>query len=174
MKFDFEITEDDYIKFNLYHIENSPAHKKTFYLLRYLVPVIFSIPIYFISHNLFRQPSFYWIIISILFVIVWIVTYPKQYKNLLKKEIKKLLNEGDNSSIFGKKTLEIDLDNIKVFGEFSSETILKSSIKNVKVYEDMILIYISGFIAEIVPTRYLDKDLKNKILIELREYVDGI
>lgn len=27
MEIKFQITEEDYIKFNLYHIENSPSHK---------------------------------------------------------------------------------------------------------------------------------------------------
>ena len=86
MEINFEVTKEDYIKFNLYHVENSPSQKKNFILLRYLVPVLFSIPIYFIGTNLFKQPSVYWAIVAVLFSVIWIITYPKQYRALVKKE----------------------------------------------------------------------------------------
>lgn len=163
----FEITEDDYIKFNLYHIENSPSQKKTYNLLRCIIPLLFSIPIYAIGTSLFKQPSSYWIVIAALFTLVWIITYPKQYKKLIKKQTKKILQEGDNSSIFGKKTMLIDDNNIKVFSEFTSETISKKSIKTIRVYDDMILIYLSGITAQIIPTRYLDGESKKYLMKEL-------
>lgn len=108
MEVNFEVKKEDYIKFNLYHAENSPSQKKNLNLLRYGIPVLFSLPIYFIGTNLFKQPSIYWIIIAILFSAIWIITYPKQYKSLIKKEIEKLISEGDNSEIFGKKNMIID------------------------------------------------------------------
>ncbi|MPW26141.1 YcxB family protein [Alkalibaculum sp. M08DMB] len=164
MEIEFEITEDDYIKFNLYHIENSPSQKKTYNFLRYAIPLLFSIPIYAIGTSLFKQPSSYWIIISILFALIWVITYPNQYKKLVRKQTKKILQEGD-TSIFGKKTMLIDDNNIKVFSEFTSKTISKKSIKTIKVYDDMILIYLSGFTAQIIPTRYLN-DESNKYLMK--------
>lgn len=163
----FEITEDDYIKFNLYHIENSPSQKRTYNLLRYVIGLLFAIPIYAIGTGLFKQPSSYWIVIAILFALVWIIEYPKRYKKSIRKQTKKMLQEGDNSSIFGKKTMLIDENNIKVFGEFTSETISKKSIKTIKIYDDMILIYLSGFTAQIIPTRYLDDESKKYLLKEL-------
>jgi hypothetical protein len=44
MKIDFKITKDDYISFNLHHLENSKSQKSTFNILRYAVPIILSIP----------------------------------------------------------------------------------------------------------------------------------
>ncbi len=167
IEFNFEITEEDYIKFNLYHVENSPAHKRTYNLLRYLLPLIFSVPIYAMGTSLLKQPSAYWIVIEILFVSVWIIKYPNHYKRLVRKQTKKILQEGDNSSIFGKKTMLIDENNIKVFNEFVSETISRKSIKTIKVYDDMILIYLSGFTAQIIPTRYLNEESKKYLIKEL-------
>lgn len=167
MEINFEVTKDDYIKFNLYHLKNSPSQKKNFYLLRYAVPVLFALPVYFIGTNLFKQPSIYWIIIAILFAVIWMITYPKQYKALVKKEIEKILNEGDNSEILGKKVMIIDEKCITVYNKSSSEKISKDAIKDVKIYDDMVLIYISGISAHIIPTRYLDKELKNNFIKEI-------
>ena len=159
MEINFEVTKEDYIKFNLYHVENSPSQKKNFILLRYLVPVLFSIPIYFIGTNLFKQPSVYWAIVAVLFSVIWIITYPKQYRALVKKETEKLISEGDNSEIFGQKNMIIDDEAITIHHKSSSERILKNAIKDVKVYDDIIIIYLSSITAIIIPTRYLDKDL---------------
>jgi hypothetical protein len=101
-------------------------------------------------------------------VLIYFITYPKQYKRLIIKETKKVLQEGDNSSIFGKKTIIIEEDDLKVISEDSTETTSKASIKDIKVYDDMILIYMSGITAHIIPTRYLDEETKNNLLDKLR------
>ena len=54
MKIDFKITKDDYISFNLHHLENSKSQKSTFNILRYAVPIVFSIPIYFTGTGIFN------------------------------------------------------------------------------------------------------------------------
>lgn len=77
------------------------------------------------------------------------------------------MQEGDNSSIFGEKTMLIDENNIKVFSESISETISKKSIKTIKIYEDMILIYLSGFTGQIIPTRYLNDEFRKYLMREL-------
>lgn len=170
MEFNFEVTEEDYIKFNLYHYENSPLQKRTYNLLRYLVPLLASAPIYAIGTSILKQPKIYWIVIAVLFIAVWIITYPNQYKKLLIKQTKKMLKEGDNSSLFGKKTMLIDENNIKVYSESTSETVSRKSIKAVKVYDDMILIYLSGITAHIIPRRYLNDESKNSLIKELGTY----
>lgn len=164
MEIKFEVTKEDYIKFNLYHTENSPSQKKNLNLLRYVIPVLFSLPIYFIGTNLFNQPSIYWIIIAILFSLIWMITYPKQYRYLIQKETEKLINEGDNSEIFGKKKMIIDNETITVYNKSSSESMQINTIKDVKIYDDIIAIYTSAITAHIVPIRYLDKDLKDNFI----------
>lgn len=69
-----------------------------------------------------------------------------------------MLREGDNSSIFGEKIMSVDENSINILDEFSSETISRNNIKDVKVYSDMIVIYLSSITAHIIPTRYLDDE----------------
>ena len=170
MKITFEVNKDDYINFNLYHLQNSKTHKKMFNILRYIIPIVFFILIYMIGTKIFNQPSIYWIIVAIIFSVLWILKYPKQYKRLIIKQTDKILNEGDNSSIFGRKTLEITDKFIEVKGEFTSEKVSLESIKEVKVYEDMILIYISGFMAHIIPRRYLDTETEKELIKQLNVF----
>lgn len=167
IEFKFEVTEEDYIKFNLYHAESSKPHKRTYNTLRYLLPLLFSVPIYATATSVLKQPKLYWIIIAVLFAVIWIVTYPKQYKRLIRRETEKILRDGDNSLIVGKKTMIIDDEEIKVITEDSSESTLKRGIKDIKIYDDMILIYLSGITAHIIPTRYLDGETRRKLLEKL-------
>lgn len=164
MEINFEVTKDDYIKFNVYHIKNSASQKKNFNLLKYIIPAIFSLLIYFIGTNLFKQPSIYWGIAAILFFIVGIIIYPKLYESSIKKQIEKSMSEGDNSEIFGKKKMIIDDETITIYNNSSFEKISKSVIKDIKTYDDIIALYTSSITAHIIPTRYLDEDLKNDLV----------
>lgn len=168
MKINFEITKDDYIKFNLYHLENSKLHKNIFNIIRYIIPITLCIPIYLIGTRVFNQPSIYWIIVAMGFLIIWILTYPKEYRKSITKRVDKFISQGDNSSIFGSKTLEIIDGAIVVKGDFISETISLEGIKDIRIYEDMILIYLSGFVAQIIPRRYLDKETEKEFIKELK------
>ena len=66
-------------------------------------------------------------------------------------------------------TLETIDGKIVVKGDSISETVSLESIKDVKVYEDMIFIYISGFVANIIPRRYLDKETEKELIKELKK-----
>lgn len=90
------------------------------------------------------------------------------YIRLVEKQTKKLLDEGDNSSVFGKKTMVIYEDHFEVSDGIGTETVSKNSIKDIKVHEDMVLIYLSAFSAEIIPTRFLDEETKTSLLEQLK------
>jgi len=173
MEIKYEVTEEDYIKFNLHHAKNSKSHKRSYYTLKYLLSLIFGLAIYFIGSNLFNQPKLYWGIIAIMFVLVWIIRFPKTYEKLIRKSVESMLKDKDNSSMLCENTMIIGKDEIKVINEHSTETISKEGIKEVKVYEDMILIYLNGFAAHIIPTRYLTEETKEKLLKELSFAVDS-
>lgn len=106
-------------------------------------------------------------IIAILFIIIWIRGFPKRHERLIKKSVERMLKDGDNSSMICENTMIIGEEDIKVINEHSTETTSKEGIKEVKVYDDMILIYLSGFTAHIIPTRYLTEENKEKVLKQL-------
>ena len=58
----------------------------------------------------------------------------------------------------------IDNETITVYNKSSSETMQINTIKDVKIYDDIIAIYTSAITAHIVPIRYLDKDLKDNFI----------
>lgn len=76
---------------------------------------------------------------------------------MVKNETEKLINENDNSELFWKKNMTINDEYITMPNKSTSEKISKDDIKDVKIYDDMIIIYTSSITAHIIPTRYLNK-----------------
>lgn len=173
MELKYEVTEEDYIKFNIHHAENSRSHKKTYNMLKYWIPILCGIAIFFIGPSLYKQPKLYWGIIAILFICIWIIRFPKTYEKLIRKSAKGMLKDGDNSSMICQNTMIIEENDIRVISEHSTEITSKEGIKEVKVYDDMILIYLSGFTAHIVPARYLTKETKAELLEKLEFVKDN-
>lgn len=158
----YEIAEEDYIEFNLYHIQNSPSQKKLYNMMRFLLPVPFVPVVYFTGTLVLHQPSILWMIVAILYYAWWLYFYPKQHKKTIKKQTIKLLDEGDNTSFFAKKSLDIVDDNLIFMEENATSTLSKDKIKSIKEYDDMFVLYLSAVSAHIIPKQYLsDQDMND-------------
>lgn len=167
MEINYEVTEEDYIKFNIYHAKDSGSHKRAYNIMKYWISILCGAVIFFVGPSLYKQPKIYWGIIAIIFILIWIIRFPKTYKKLIKKSAKDMLKDGDNSSMICKNTMIIEENDIKVINEHSTEITSKEGIKHIKIYDDMILIYLSGFTAHIVPTRYLTEETREELLGKL-------
>lgn len=158
MTINYELREEDYIKFNLYHVEESPSQIKMYWVLRVLAPLLGAVAMYAIGTSLFNQPSIFWSIIAIGFFVGWIIYYPKEHKKIIANQTKKLLSEGDNSSLFGKQTMTIEDNVITVTSENGNQELKLDTIKIIKQSEDLIMLYNSSVSAIIIPTRDLTSD----------------
>lgn len=168
MEIKYELLEDDYIKFNLYHLRNSSMYKKQVFIVKYIVNTIGAISMFCIGSFIFNQSMLFWLLFSILFLIIQIKTNDKQNEKREIKQIKKFLKEKDNKFIFGEKTLKIDNDKIYLRSNLSEEIKYKNSIIDIKISDDLILLYDSSVTAEVIPTRYLDKNEIEKLVSILK------
>lgn len=85
MEIRYTITEEDYIQFNLYHIEQSASLQKQFQMLRLYLPVLVAIVIFLVGTQVMAQPAIYWSVVAVLYATGWFVFYPRIYKNTMKK-----------------------------------------------------------------------------------------
>lgn len=169
MEVTYVLTEEDYIAFNINHIENSPSQKKVFLLVRYLLPFVCAVVAYLVGTRVFNQPEVFWLFFSFLLMVGLWFYYPKVYEDSIRKQAIRLLNEGDNSSLFGEKKLMIGQDFIQMIGADASESIIyRKNIKEIKEYTNQIILYLSAVQGIIIPTKNLDQNS----LIELREALD--
>ena len=150
MKLKYQLTEKDYIDFTIFHHQSSKSYKKQELVLRYILPLVFTPVIYWIGTVVFKQPSIYWIIISIVFYLYWALPFNKRHRKLLEKEVKRNLARNKNETMFGEKTLEIEEDILIVKDGLTQETITKDAIVNVVVNGNAIYVYISSVQAVII------------------------
>ena len=168
IRISFEFTEDDYINFNLYHVLNSKHQRRIYVLIRYIVPLLMSIPIYIIGAQVLKQNHYLWSVITIAVYVMLILLYPVIYKKSAKRALNKELTPVQKDKIFGHKTVELDDENnIKVISKKKTEQIQFSNIDMIRVNKDMIYLYIDALSALIIPTRDLDeltiKELKGRL-----------
>lgn len=133
-------------------------------MLRFVIPPLGGLIIYYIGTRQFKQPGIYWMITAILFVVLWIIFYPSRHEKSIRKQVKRMLSERDNSSFFGEKTLILNGDNIEILDGSTSEKFLKNSVEDVRIYDNIIAVYLSSTNAHIIPTRYLDDEAKQFLI----------
>ena len=172
MELKYEVTEEDIIKGTLYNMKSSPEEKKDYCKVRYLLPIILGFILYNFNRLTSLDNKLFWAILSILFIIIWIIRFPKSYEKRIRKTLNKRREDDGRSPITFKNIIIIEEKNIKIISENSSnnistEEIKKDNIQKVKVYDDMILIYKNKFIPHIVPTRYLTEESKIELLKKL-------
>lgn len=171
MEITYELLEEDYVAYNLNHIKHSPSQKKNLLLSRYLLPFVSAFIVYFFGTRIFNQPEIYWVIISFLFIVGWLLYYPKMLEKNIQKQITRLLSEGDNSSFFGVKKMVIGEDSIQIIeGNSSESSISRNNLKEIKVYENQIILYLSAVQGIIIPKRNMDEETQNKLIDALHHF----
>lgn len=165
MKLEFNITEEDYINFNIHHMDISKTYRRTIFKQRYIVPIIFLI-VPFVLDKISKIPFSYWMAIYGGLYIIWACFYKKYIIWKVKKSIKKKLNEGNNNGVLGEKTFEICEDEIIETSEFSKSSTNIKSVEDIFINEEYIYIYINHMQAYIVPIRAFINEKGKKEFIE--------
>ncbi|MFC6464385.1 YcxB family protein [Marinilactibacillus sp. GCM10026970] len=165
---EYELTEEDYISFNWHHMQNSPSQKKLFKLFAFILPILLLPGVYFLGTRVFKQSSLYWAIMGVGVYVLWICVYPALYKRAVKSQTLKLLKEGDNSSLYGKRKLNLMEDPLIVIEKDITSSLPKSRIKEIKEYDDMILLYVDAISAFVIPKR----ELSEKDISDIRAILD--
>lgn len=94
-EFLYTLTEQDYLTFNEYHIEYSPAFKKSRVILRFLPPVFFLLLV--VMTYITSQDSMLLYIMggmALIASVLWIILYKNIMKKNVKKQIRRLAKTG--------------------------------------------------------------------------------
>ncbi|WP_342506970.1 YcxB family protein [Sporosarcina sp. FSL K6-2383] len=166
MNIHYELTEEDYINFNLYHIKHSKIGKRSLLLQRIASPFIFIIGAYFYSviGNLPFLPLFItFFIISAL----WVIYYPKYFYGLIARNAKKMIKEGKNDDLLGNHQLQMSDDGLVDTTANKETKMTWSAITSVKEDDGYFFFYNSSVSAYILPKRELDH------VDEVRQYIQS-
>ncbi len=80
MEFKYEVTEEDMIKGTLYNVKNSPERKKSYNRARYLLPAMAGFLLFNFNKITSVDNKLFWAVFAILFVLIWIIRFPKSYE----------------------------------------------------------------------------------------------
>ena len=150
MNLEYEMTRQDYIDFNIYHMTHSTTMKRSLLIQRFIFPIIFLICPLLLT-KITTIPLWYWTSIFIITSILWIAFYPKILKRLIEKKVSQMLEEGKTTGIVGIHNLSVSEDGIIDKTEFSETKY--DLIEKIVESETHIFIYVSAVMAYIIPIR---------------------
>ncbi len=169
MKLKYSLTKDDFINFNLNYMHNSNSLKKTLFINRFIVPLIFLI-IPFLLYDIADMEFIIFMITFILLFILWISFYNKFVDNINRKRLNKILNENNPNDLLGERVLEIIGDKIKITNSSGENIIRVNSIKKIIENDNYIFVYINSITAIIVPLMTFRSDEEKDTFKNLLSY----
>ncbi|MCR1900119.1 YcxB family protein [Irregularibacter muris] len=170
MEISYSLNEQDYIDFNLYHINHSDTLKKSLMIQRYVLPLIFFI-IPFVATRVTDIPLWYWTSVSMVAIVVWMIFYPRYFKWEISKRLVKMLKEGKNDVMLGHRSLSLTSQGIIEHSVGSESKTSWDVVGNIYETKDYLFIYISSVSAYIVPIRIFESmEHKEKFLKEIDDY----
>lgn len=170
MKAQYELTKEDYIQYNLHHMRESETVKKSFFIQRYIVSLIYLV-LPFILVKVSDMPFWYLMIIFLVTYLIWVLYYPKYFASFTKKRLQKIINEGKNVSLFGTRYISFNQDGIVESSDTGESKTNWTAVERVEETNKYIFIYVSSVNAYIVPTRaFKDLNQKNEFIEILKQH----
>lgn len=107
MEIEYDLTEQDVIAFNLYHVKHSKVGKSSLQWQRYISPLIFLLFAYLLS--IFTDfPAGPLIVTFGLISVIWIIYYPKYFYFHIKRQVSKMLKKGKSDGLVGKHSMKMN------------------------------------------------------------------
>ncbi|MBN1046063.1 YcxB family protein [Clostridium botulinum] len=171
MKLEFSIEEEDYINFNMHYLDNSKKLKQSMYIFRFILPIIISFLIVYIISKIVRYHIIVLVIAYFLIYFIWIYFFEKSVDESTRKRIKKVLSEGKNKGLLGKRTFEINDNYIKDSNKYRTQIVNINALEKIFITDEYVFFYISSISAFIVPLRIFESNEEKE---EFKNYVNSI
>lgn len=165
MKIKYEITKDDYLKFNMFHLENSKGVKKELIMHRFVIPVLL-LGAGYAFHVLAKAPLLASMLLALSGAVAWSILYPEYYKKNAMKNVDKMLSRGVQSTSITKHTLSVKDEGIIASSPVGQSVNKWSEVKKFSETPEHLFIYITDKVAHVIPK----KAFKNKD--EETEFID--
>ncbi len=154
MEINYKLTEEDYLKFNLFHIKNSKTAIKALNMQRFLPPIFFIILSYILS-TVGNTSLPVILTASPILSILWIIFYPKYFYNYVIRNTKKMIREGKNDGLLGEHQLIMTKEGIEDSTTYGETKVSWSGLKNFEEDNYNFYLYNSSLSAYVIPKREL-------------------
>ncbi len=171
MKFEYELTKEDLIDFNLFHIMYAKSTRRSAYIQRYILSLLLIvIPIFLGQWSIVRFE--YGLAIFLAFYVYWVVFYPRRLRKIVSKRITKLLNDGEKNIVIGAHSLSISEEGIVDQSKHTKAKTRFKEIEDILENNAHIYIYVSENSAHIIPLRiFLNEAEKHDFLALIQQKI---
>ncbi|CAG9610398.1 YcxB family protein [Pseudoneobacillus rhizosphaerae] len=166
MDLKYNLTEEDYINFNLFHMKSSPTIMKSVRNQRIFTPVfylLFSVVFSMMMDIPFLVSFTPFFILSIL----WVLFYPKYLFGRAIRHTKKLIKEGRNENILGQHQMVLNDEGIVDKTTKGETKVAWSGINELKENDQYFYLYNSALSGYILPKREFEN------IEEIRNYLNA-
>src|SRR5262245_40395662 len=152
MQVSFDLTKEDLIAHNLYRQQRSPSIQRQ----RRMVSGVFligglALGAVLLTHEHSSASFLAWAMVALLLVTPAIL--PSSYRRSTIKLVGRLIDEGKNKSLLGRKEITITPVDICGAGELRSMTVRWKAVERIEETSDYLYIYFSSLEAFIIPRR---------------------
>src|ERR1043165_5152534 len=118
----FELTEEDYIAFNLYHHQHSPALRRRRFrawLALFSAWIVASLLSWYVLDVVLEIEN-WWIVAVPVFVLppMFLIVYPSAYRRSVTSVVRSMIREGINRGFLAPRTVTITSERLKESSEF--------------------------------------------------------
>lgn len=174
MRLFYTLTKEDYVEFNICHINNTPALKKTMGVQRIGIGLAFFL-MPFVMHKITGINFNLFMITFSIIGFSWIIFYKFIFKLIMTRGVKKMLKKDEENILLGEKVLELKNKKlIKITKDKEEELLLDTIIKIIE-NKNNIYIYVSEIEAYIIPDKaFKDNNDRVEFLNFLKNFNDNI
>ena len=173
MNINYQLTKQDYIEFNIFHMSYSNSIRKILFVQRYFVSIIFLITPFIVSRIINEISFWFWLPVFIIVYLLWVIFYPKYFYWFSSRRISRMVDEGKNADMLGSQSLELTEDRIVNISSFSESKTDYRTVERVVETKDYIYIYISSVMAYIIPIRTFESlDQKTEFINMLNSNIN--
>ncbi|OIK08520.1 YcxB family protein [Bacillus sp. MUM 13] len=153
MKLIYKLALQDFLNFQMYHAANSPAVKRALLIQRFIFPIIMLALPLFIDSSITG-----WIVYAIV-AAIWLIYYPKYFYGHIKRNSKKMLQEGVNGSLYG--TYELTITDQEIIEKSPNGETRHNwgSIRKIVDTPSYFYIYNSNISGYIIPKSKISQDM---------------
>lgn len=164
MNLSFILTEEDIIRFNVFHINRSPKRKKVIFWQKVLTPIFFFL-LAFLFSRITDQPQIFLFILAAIAGVVWFFYYPKYFQHSVTRQVTNAVKKKRVKMKTGQYQL---LMTDKGYTYVKPEGRQRESWKSIEEFvedEETFYLYNSPYSAIVLPKRELEKPEEVKTFI---------
>ena len=170
MKIEYDLVKEDFIEFNMYRIMNSDKIKSSLLKQRYFISLDVLVVIFILSLIAGAQWKLF-LPIFIMIYLLWVTYYPRLFNNKAKRNIEKMIDEGNDNSVFGRYTLTASEEGIVEESKSKTTKIKWNQIFSIIETLEHIFIRVSDIDTLIIPdSAFKTKDLRNEFVNTIKKY----